>query len=81
MHHGLQRVSVTIIVTDEEWADLWQRSEGTGWPVPQFIRKLLGFEVRQFSNPHTFERDREEDDAWERLQRMGLDPKVYFPGE
>ena len=41
----------------------------------------LGLSVRWTSNPNTEERDREEDDAWERLRRLGLDPKKYFPDE
>jgi hypothetical protein len=47
--------------------------------LPQFIRTLLGFDVRLYSNPGTHERDHEMEDAKERLERLGLDWKVYMP--
>lgn len=79
VRHGLERRQVTILVSREVFEDLWRRSEGTGWPVPQFIRTLLGLDVRRYSNPNTYERDHEIEDAWDRLLGLGLDPKVYLP--
>ncbi len=38
-----------------------------------------GFLVRNTSLPGSDERYREEDDAWERLKRLGLNPQDYFP--
>jgi hypothetical protein len=35
--------------------------------------------VRWTSLPNTGERDREEDDAWKRLERLGLNPQEYLP--
>jgi hypothetical protein len=35
--------------------------------------------LRQTSLPNTEGRYREEDDAWSRLQGLGLEPKDYFP--
>ena len=37
------------------------------------------WQVRQTSLPNTPERDSEEDDAWERLRQLGLEPEEYFP--
>jgi hypothetical protein len=37
--------------------------------------------VRWASQPKTSSRDHEEDDAWDRLKRLGLDPEQYFPPE
>lgn len=79
VRHALERRSVTIIASREVFEDLWRRSEGTGLTVPQFIRTLLGFDVRHYSNPNTHERDVEMEHAWERVERLGLDPKVLLP--
>ncbi len=67
---------MTIHLTAAEYADLDARN--TGLPQPQFIRTLLGLEVRFSSMPESDERVREEDDAWQRIQRLGLDPEDYF---
>jgi hypothetical protein len=33
------------------------------------------------ARPDAEERERQEDEAWARLVRLGLDPKIYFPNE
>ncbi len=87
---ALDRMSVTIWVTEQEWADLREQaraSEGLmaggdsvlGLGLPQFLRTLCGFRVRWTSKPNTYERDVEENDAIELLHRLGLDTKDYFP--
>ena len=76
---ALQRKSLTISVNLAEWLELDAAAKQAGLSVPQYVRTRLGLSVRQTSNPRTEERDREEDDAWERLQRLGLDPKAFFP--
>jgi hypothetical protein len=37
-----------------------------------------GWQVRPTSLLNTQERDSEEDDAWERLRRLGPEPEQYF---
>ena len=79
---ALDRMPVTITATDEEYASLAAQARlpnGPGLSIPQFVRTRCGFEVRQTSLPNTEERDREEDNAWDRLRRLGLEPKDYFP--
>jgi hypothetical protein len=87
---ALDRMSVTITVTEAELAALQEQAregEGTtlfgetvrGLSIPQYVRARCGFKVRWTSLPHTGERDREEDDARKRLERLGLDPQEYFP--
>jgi hypothetical protein len=81
---ALERRTVTIHLTAEQYAALDARDSipnGPGLPIPQFIRTLLGFEVRFSSMPESDERVREIDDAWDRLQRLGLKPEEYFPSE
>lgn len=76
--YALERVSVTVVVTGAEYAELRARAREAGTTVPQIIRTRCGFEVRNTSLPDTPERDREEDDAWDRLRRLGLDPHPFF---
>jgi hypothetical protein len=81
---ALERHQITLALSDEEHATLDARDRlpnGPGLPLPQFVRTLLGFEVRFSSMPESDERVREEDDAWDRLQRLGLKPEQYFPPE
>ena len=87
---ALDRISVTIMVTEAEWdklRDEAREGEGTtlygetvhGLSLPQYVRTRCGFKVRWTSRPNTGDRDREVDDAWERLERLGLKPQDYFP--
>jgi len=78
---ALDRLGVTITVTEAERADLEARATAAGLSISQYIRTRCGFQVRWTSLPNTEERDREEDDAWERLRRLGLTPEEYFPEE
>ncbi len=76
---ALERISVTVVLTGDEYGDMLSRSRQAGTTVPQYVRTQCGFEVRNTSLPNTPEREREEDDAWERLQRLGLVPQPFFP--
>jgi hypothetical protein len=78
---ALDRLSVTITLTQPEHDQVVGAATGAGLSVPQYIRTRCGFEVRWTSLPDSEERAREEDDAWARLQRLGLNPAAYFPGE
>jgi len=79
---ALDRLKFSIETTEEEFTGLLaqaQAHEGWALTVPQYIRTRCGFLVRFTSLPNTEERDREEDDAWDRLRRLGLKPEEYFP--
>jgi hypothetical protein len=71
-------MSVTIMVTDTERAELDAEATVAGLSIPQYVRTRCGLEVRWTSLPGTDDRAREEDDAWQRLQRLGLNPPNYF---
>jgi hypothetical protein len=75
---ALMRMSVTIMVTDTERAELDAEATVAGLSIPQYVRTRCGLEVRWTSLPGTDDRAREEDDAWQRLQRLGLNPPNYF---
>jgi hypothetical protein len=76
---ALDRMAFTIMVTDEERAHLDVGASAAGLSFPQYIRTRCGWQVRQTSLPNTPERDSVEDDAWERLRQLGLEPERYFP--
>ena len=79
---ALERRSVTIHFTDEQYAGLDARHRppaGPGGPIPQFVRSLCGFRRREGKSlPNTEERDVEINDADELLRGLGLDPEAYF---
>jgi hypothetical protein len=76
---ALERLTVTVILTGDEYDGMLLRSRDAGTTVPQYVRTRCGFEVRNTSLPNTPEREQEEDDAWDRLRRLGLEPQGFFP--
>ena len=76
---ALDRLAVTIMVTETERGRLQAEARIVGLSLAQFVRVACGWLVRQTSLPNTESRYREEDDAWERLKRLGLEPKNFFP--
>jgi hypothetical protein len=80
---AMDRLRVKIETTEAELAGLVDQAQagvdGVALSVPQYVRTRCGFQVRPTSLPNTEERDREVDDAWERLRRLGLKPEEYFP--
>ena len=78
---ALERRTVTITVDKADRAELDAASTAAGISLPQYIRTKCGCEVRNTSLPNTEERDHEEEDAWDRLRRLGVDPQAYFPPE
>jgi hypothetical protein len=75
---ALDRLVVTIMVTDAERAELDAGARAVGLSFPQYIRARCGWQMRQTSLPNTAERDSEKDDAWERFRQLGLEPESYF---
>jgi hypothetical protein len=78
---ALERRTVTITVDGAEHVELDAGATVAGLSISRYIRTRCGFLVRWSSLPNTENRDREEDDAWERLQQLGLHPEEYFPRE
>ncbi len=78
---ALERRNVTIVLDDAEREHLKAQAHEAGTTLPQHIRTLCDLAVRNTSLPGTEERDLEEEDAWERLKRLGLNPREYFPAE
>lgn len=78
---AMERRSVTVPLTDHEHEHLAGEAQQSGLRLAQYIRTRCGLLVRETSLPGTDERGDEEDDAWERLKRLGLTPEEYFPPE
>jgi hypothetical protein len=76
---ALERLSVTVILTGDEYNGMLLRSREAGTTLPQYVRTRCGFQIRNTSLPNTPERMQEEDDAWDRLRRLGLEPQGFFP--
>jgi hypothetical protein len=77
---ALDRKTVTVYLTEPEWTALNDaRREASVFSLQQYIRTRCGFDVRETSQPGTDARYQEEDDAWSRLKRLGLDPTPFFP--
>jgi hypothetical protein len=76
---ALERRNVNVRLTEEEHAALKEQTAAAGvWSIAQYIRTRCGLQVRSSSQPNTPERDREEDDAVERLERLGLNVDEYM---
>lgn len=83
VRRALERHSITITVTEEEYAALRDQASlpnGPGITLAQYVRTRCGFRVRYVSNPNTLDRDAEEDEAWEILDQLGLKADDYFEG-
>lgn len=77
---ALERRSITISVDEDERSELDAGARAAATTIPQYIRTRCGFLKRNTSLPGTDERGNEEDDAQERLKRLGLNPDAYFEG-
>lgn len=77
--HALERRTITVPVSAEERDLLLAEAREAGVrSLAQYIRTRAGFQVRNTSLPATVEREDEEDDAWGRLQKLGLPPRAFF---
>lgn len=76
---ALDRMAVTITFTATERPTVQAEAAAIGLSLAQYVRTRCGWLVRQPSLPNTSGRYREEDDAQERLQRLCLEPKTFFP--
>jgi hypothetical protein len=79
--HALDKRQVRFTVDYSEYLEMEARAREAGSTMQNYIRVKLGFSARYTGQPDAEERDRQEDEAWARIQRLGLDPKKYFPDE
>jgi len=79
--HALDKRQVRFTVDYAEYLELEHLAREAHATLQNYIRTQLGLRVRLTARPETDERDRQEDEAWDRLVRLGLDPKLFFPNE
>lgn len=79
MPHGLDRRVLRVTLNVAEMLDLEARAREAGQSVNNYVRTRLGLMERNVGKPSEGERHREEDDAWERLERLGLNARDLLP--
>ena len=75
---ALECRSVTVRLTDQAREQLLAEASQAGTTLQQYLRLRCGLQTRNTSLPGTDERENEADDAWERRNRLGLNPEEYF---
>ena len=78
---ALERRAITVPLTGPEREQLVGEARQAATTLAQYMRTRCGFKPRNSSLPGTDEREDEEDDAWEILKGLGLNPQDYFPPE
>ncbi|MCC6366826.1 MAG: hypothetical protein IT165_25170 [Bryobacterales bacterium] len=79
MPHALDKRILRIRLNVAEMLDVEARARAAGQSVNNYVRARLGLQERNVGKRTAEERDFEEDDAMERLRRLGLDPQAYLP--
>jgi hypothetical protein len=79
MPHALDKRVLRITLNVAEMLDVEAQARAAGQSVNNYVRTRLGLQERNVGKRSGEDRDREEEDAMERLQRLGLDPRAYLP--
>lgn len=79
--HALDKRQVRFTVDFAEYLELEHLAREARTTLQNYVRTRLGLRERSAARPDAEERERQEDEAWDRLVRLGLDPKKYFPQE
>ena len=81
MPKALDKWRLTITFNHAERLDLEARARAAGQSVHNYVRQQLGYPPRYTGVQAAEQTEREADEAWEILKRLGLDPNGYFPQE
>jgi hypothetical protein len=79
--HALDKRQVRFTVDYAEYLELDHLAREARTTLQNYIRTRLGLRERLTARTDAEERERQEDEAWDRLVRLGLDPKNYFTDE
>jgi hypothetical protein len=79
MPHALDKRVLRIRLNVAELLDVEAQARAAGQSVNNYVRTRLGLQEMAVGKRTPEERDREEDDAMERLQRLGVDANDYLP--
>jgi hypothetical protein len=77
--HGLDKRVVRVQLDESEYLELRKLAHDSYLSVNNVIRTRLGFRERNVGKLSEDERDQAMEDAWERLKRLGLNPRDYLP--
>jgi hypothetical protein len=74
-------VHLMISMTQAEMIWIEHKARQAGDSSVNYARKCLGLRMRAAGRPTADEIEDRKDDAWDLLQKSGLDPRAYFPPE
>jgi len=78
---GLARETIRFQVNHAERRLLEAKAREAGMSVANYLRTRVGLPERQAGRPMVEQLDAEQDQAWEILRGLGLDPAGYFPAD
>jgi hypothetical protein len=76
---GLARQTVRFQVNRAEMLRVEAKAREAGMSVGNYIRAALGLPERSAGRPTRSQLEAEQDQAWEILRGLGLDPAGFFP--
>jgi hypothetical protein len=78
---GLVRQSLRFQVNRAEMMFIEAKARESGMSVANYVRAKLGFPERGAGRPTRAQLEQEQDQAWQLLVSIGVDPKQYFPDD
>ena len=78
---GLARETIRFQVNHAERRLLEAMAREAGMSVANYLRTRAGLPERQAGRPAVEQLEAEQDQAWEILRGLGLDPAGYFPAD
>jgi hypothetical protein len=78
---ALNRVRMGFQASDAERRMLEAKAREAGVSVANYLRISAGLPERTAGRPGVEQLEVEQDQAWEILQGLGLDPLAFFPGD
>jgi hypothetical protein len=78
---ALIRQTIHVRVNRAEMMALEAKAKETNMSVANYVRTVLGLPERTPGRPSADQLEREQDEAWNLLQGIGVDPAAYFPDD
>ncbi len=78
---ALIRHTLRTQVNHAEMMFIESKAKAAGMSVGHYLRSLLGLPERAAGRPTRAQLEAEQDQAWQLLQSMGIDPAPLFPGD
>ncbi|MCC7157790.1 MAG: hypothetical protein IT161_24630 [Bryobacterales bacterium] len=78
---ALTRQTLRAQVNRAEMMFIESKAKAAGMSVGNYVRSLLGLPERAAGRPTRAQMEAEQDQAWQLLQSMGIDPTSFFPAD